>query len=236
MFSVVVLLSSVESIVAVNLVSGHSLLICFNFVSLIFNKTVFVTRVLSLAVTSTMPVWRHALADDTGSYSRLLQFLRAVSRTQHLPVCRHIWLRRRRRGHSGRTDRATCWQWRWLWGLVCLVQPRDARVTLASCGHQCFCVSCAAQVKDQRRGCPLPRCYWNDLASLLTAFMIDLIVTWQYWVDSWWDGCLTVLRFMWLTFTWCFIIELKSIKIYDIIIYLINVINCTFMPTTCLRA
>jgi len=31
----------------------HALLICFNFVSVIFNKTVFVTRALSLAVTAT---------------------------------------------------------------------------------------------------------------------------------------------------------------------------------------
>jgi len=40
---------------------------------------------------------------------------------------------------------------------VCLVQQRDARLSFVPCGHQRFCDSCVAQLKQQARGCPICR-------------------------------------------------------------------------------
>ena len=40
---------------------------------------------------------------------------------------------------------------------VCLVAPRDTRVALVPCGHQRFCASCATEVHNQGRGCPICR-------------------------------------------------------------------------------
>ena len=47
---------------------------------------------------------------------------------------------------------------------VCLVAPRDTRITLVPCGHQCFCESCANEVHNEGRGCPLPHAYQHVAA------------------------------------------------------------------------
>ena len=38
---------------------------------------------------------------------------------------------------------------------ACLVAPRDTRIALVLCGHQRFSESCANEVHNQGRGCPL---------------------------------------------------------------------------------
>ena len=47
---------------------------------------------------------------------------------------------------------------------VCFVAPRDTRITLVPCGHQCFCESCANEVHNEGRGCPLPHAYQHVAA------------------------------------------------------------------------
>ena len=49
---------------------------------------------------------------------------------------------------------------------VCLVAPRDTRIALVPCGHQRFCESCASEVHNQGRGCPLCRTPINVLLRL----------------------------------------------------------------------
>ena len=49
---------------------------------------------------------------------------------------------------------------------MCLVAPRDTRIALVPCGHQHFCESCAKEVHNQGRGCPLCRALTNMLLRL----------------------------------------------------------------------
>jgi len=49
---------------------------------------------------------------------------------------------------------------------MCLVAPRDTRIALVPCGHQRFCESCANEVHNQGRGCPLCRTPINMLLRL----------------------------------------------------------------------
>jgi len=50
---------------------------------------------------------------------------------------------------------------------VCLVAPRDTRIALVPCGHQRNAsVSCANEVHNQGRGCPLCRTPINMLLRL----------------------------------------------------------------------
>ena len=49
---------------------------------------------------------------------------------------------------------------------VCLVAPRDTRIALVPCGHQRFYESCASEVHNQGRGCPLCRTPINMLLRL----------------------------------------------------------------------
>jgi len=49
---------------------------------------------------------------------------------------------------------------------VCLVAPRDTRIALVPCGHQRFYGSCASEVHNQGRCCPLCRTPINMLLRL----------------------------------------------------------------------
>jgi len=40
---------------------------------------------------------------------------------------------------------------------VCLVAPRDNSIALVPCGHRRFCSSCADEVYNRGRGCPICR-------------------------------------------------------------------------------
>jgi hypothetical protein len=50
---------------------------------------------------------------------------------------------------------------------VCLLVPREKRIALVPCGHQRFCESCATEVHNQGRGCPICR---TDIQMVLRLF------------------------------------------------------------------
>jgi len=58
---------------------------------------------------------------------------------------------------------------------VCLVAPRDTRIALVPCGHQRFYGSCASEVHNQGRGCPLPHAYQRVAAYVLTWLTRELV-------------------------------------------------------------
>ena len=49
---------------------------------------------------------------------------------------------------------------------VCLMAQRDTRIALVPCGDQRFCESCANEMHNQGRGCPLCRTPINMLLRL----------------------------------------------------------------------
>jgi len=50
---------------------------------------------------------------------------------------------------------------------VCLLVPREQRIAPVPCGHQRFCTSCATEVHNQGRGCPICRA---DIQMVLRLF------------------------------------------------------------------
>jgi len=50
---------------------------------------------------------------------------------------------------------------------VCLLVPREQRIAPVSCGHQRFSASCATEVHNQGRGCPICR---TDIQMVLRFF------------------------------------------------------------------